>query len=167
MARAVIYGLLALLIAAVAGLLWFRGEAALAQGSAASATARADAAEAEARDLRDALATERQGAQAMSTIGKAHEADRSAAERVPAAVVAGLRSGDLQLRQHWAACETGRLSDAAAAAAERDAAAERREADFGHLVRVGRDADDQLLACQAVVRQYADGGLTTRDGAKP
>ncbi len=167
MARAVIYGLLALLIAAVAGLLWFRGEAVLAQGSAASATTRADAAEAEARDLRAALATEREGTQAMSIIGEAHETDRSAAESVPATVVAGLRSGDLQLRQHWAACETSRLSEAAAATVERDAAAKRREADFGHLVRVGRDVDDQLHACQAVVRQYADAGLTTRDGAKP
>jgi len=44
-----------------------------------------------------------------------------------------------------------RAADAAAAAGERDAAAERR-ADFaGAVVRAGRDADDQLRACQAVV----------------
>ena len=101
-------------------------------------------------------ATEHTQAATMATIGATHEEDRAAAEAVPDAVVADVRAGDLRLRDGWAGCETQRLSDAAAAAIERDAAAERR-ADFaGAVVRAGRDADDQLSACQAVVAADRD-----------
>ncbi|HEY1036666.1 MAG TPA: hypothetical protein VGE09_16950, partial [Pseudoxanthomonas sp.] len=71
----------------------------------------------------------------------------------PDAVVADLRAGNLRLRKEWAGCETQRLSDAAASAIERDALAASRDALAGDLVRVGRDADDQLRACQAVVQE--------------
>ena len=88
----------------------------------------------------------------MAEIGDKHEEDRTAAEAVPAAVVAELRAGNLRLRQQWQACDADRVSDLAAAATERHAAAVSREADFGNLVRAGRDADDQLRACQAVIQ---------------
>jgi hypothetical protein len=94
---------------------------------------------------------ERTAASRLADIGSKHEEDRRDAESVPAAVVADLRSGARRLQEHWAACETSRLSDAATASRERDSAAQRREADIGNLVRVGRDADDQLRACQAVI----------------
>lgn len=89
--------------------------------------------------------------QALAGIGAKHEEDRMAAEAVPAAVVAGLRADVLRLRQHWAGCETRALSEAAAGAAERDAAAKLREQGAADLVRIGRDADDQVRACQAVI----------------
>jgi len=96
-------------------------------------------------------ATEHTQADKLAAIGVKHEEDRAAAPAVADAVVADVRAGDLRLRDGWAGCETRRLSDAAAAAVERDAAAQRR-ADFaGAVVRAGRDADDQLRACQAVV----------------
>lgn len=90
--------------------------------------------------------------QALAGIGAKHEEDRKAAEAVPAAVVADLRADVLRLRQHWAGCETRALSEAAAGAVERDALAELRAEAAGAVVRVGRDADDQLRACQAVIR---------------
>lgn len=99
-------------------------------------------------------ATEQAAAQDLAAIGAKHEEDRTAAAAVPAAVAAELRSGQLRLRDGWAGCETQRLSDAAATASERDAATERREQFAGSVVRVGRDADDQLLACQATVKLY-------------
>lgn len=101
---------------------------------------------------RGARTTEQQAGQALATIGDKHEQDREAAETVPDAVVADLRAGNLRLRREWQGCEAQRLSDAAAGASERDALAASRDALTGDLVRVGRDADDQLRACQAVVR---------------
>lgn len=92
--------------------------------------------------------------QALAEIGAKHEEDREAAEAVPAAVVADLRADVLRLRQHWAGCETRALSEAAAGAVERDALTAVREEAAGRIVRIGRDADDQVRACQAVIREY-------------
>lgn len=98
-----------------------------------------------------ARATEHHQADTLADIGAKHEQDREAAPAVAAAVVAGLRDGNLKLRDGWASCETQRLSEAAAGTLERDAATQRREEFAGRIVRIGRDADDQLRACQAVV----------------
>lgn len=100
---------------------------------------------------RAAINAQRAAADRLADIGSKHEQDRRDAEGVPDAVVADLRAGNLRLRREWAGCETRRLSDAAAAARERDALAASRDALAGAVVRVGRDADDQLAACQAVV----------------
>ena len=90
--------------------------------------------------------------QALATIGAKHEEDREAAEAVPAAVVADLHAGNVRLRQEWAGCETRLLSQAVASTVERDALAASREEAAGRIVRIGRDADDQLAACQAVIK---------------
>lgn len=99
-----------------------------------------------------ARATEHQQADTLATIGAKHEEDREAAEAVPAAVVADLRAGNVRLRQEWAGCETRLLSQAVASTVERDALAASREEAAGRIVRIGRDADDQLAACQAVIK---------------
>lgn len=99
-----------------------------------------------------ARATEHKQADTLATIGAKHEEDRAAAPAVADTVVAGLRDGTLRLRNDLAACHTERLSQTAAGALERDAATQRREEFAGRVVRIGRDADDQLRACQAVVR---------------
>ncbi len=147
MIRALV-GILLVLALALGWSLW---RAEVHKGKAKAAETRAEAAEKDAEDLRDTLATERQAAKALATIGDDHEVDRRDAENVPAAVVAGLDDGTLKLRRQWAACETDRLSESAAAALERDALAQLRKQDQGDLVRVGRDADDHVRACQAVV----------------
>lgn len=103
--------------------------------------------------VQGARALEQNKGQELAKIGAKHEEDREAAAAVPATVVAGVRSGELRLRDGWASCETQRLSDATAAAAERDEAAQRRAEFAGAVVRVGRDADDQLRACQAVIAE--------------
>lgn len=109
-------------------------------------------AQAEATAQADARAIEHKQAETLATIGETHEQDRQAAASVPAAVVADLRAGNLRLRNEWAGCETQRLSDATAATLERDALAASRDNLAGAVVRAGRDADDQLRACQAVIR---------------
>lgn len=104
--------------------------------------------------VQDARQAESEQGQALAEIGADHEQDRQAAEAVPAAVVADLRNGNLRLREHWAACETRALSEAAAGAVERDEAARLREQGAADLVRIGRDADDQVRACQRVIAEY-------------
>ncbi len=96
-------------------------------------------------------ATEHAQAEELAAIGAKHEEDRTAAATVPAAVVADLRAGRLQLRDDLATCNTARLSEAVAGAVERDQAAQLRAEVAGALVQVGRDADDHVRACQAVI----------------
>lgn len=89
--------------------------------------------------------------EAMASLGEQHEHDRERAAALDADVVAALRAGTLRLRDDLAACHTGRLSEAAARTGERDAGAQLRAEVAAALVRIGRDADDQLRACQAVI----------------
>lgn len=115
------------------------------------ATQRAAGAEAAAAQVNQTRATEHAQAETLAAIGAKHEEDRAAAETVPAAVVADLRAGRLQLRDDLATCNTARLSEAVAGAVERDQAAQLRAEVAGALVQIGRDADDHVRACQAVI----------------
>jgi hypothetical protein len=108
-------------------------------------------AEAVTAQVNQTRATEQSKALQLADIGAKHEEDRTAAEAVPAAVVAGLRSGNLRLRDDLATCHTARLSEAAAGAVERDARAELRPEVVGAAVRIVTDAEDHIRACQAVI----------------
>ncbi|PZT20626.1 hypothetical protein A7Y00_14675 [Stenotrophomonas maltophilia] len=103
------------------------------------------------QQLTETRAAEHSQAEALATIGAKHEEERTAATAVPAAVAAGVRDGSLQLRDDLATCHTARLSEAAAGAVERDQAAQLRAEVAGALVQIGRDADDHVRACQAVI----------------
>ncbi|WP_447783008.1 lysis system i-spanin subunit Rz [Stenotrophomonas riyadhensis] len=120
---------------------------------AAGAEARqlASTSSAQAQQINQTRAIEHAQAETLATIGVKHEEDRAAAEAVPAAVVADLRSGNLRLRNDLAICHTARLSEAAAGAVERDARAELRPEVVGAAVRIVTDAEDHVRACQALV----------------
>lgn len=111
----------------------------------------ASASTAVVEQVNQARAEEQSNALLLADIGAKHEEDRAAAPAVADAVVADLRSGALRLRNDLAACHTDLLSQTAAGAVERDAATQRREEFAGRVVRIGKDADDQLRACQAIV----------------
>ncbi|MCX2892145.1 lysis system i-spanin subunit Rz [Stenotrophomonas lactitubi] len=113
-------------------------------------------AEAIADQVNKTRATEQSEALQLADIGAKHEEDRAAAETVPAAVVAGLRSGNLRLRDDLATCHTARLSEAAAGAIERDAHAELRPEVVGAAIRIVTDAEDHVRACQAVIQADRD-----------
>ncbi|KAJ9651794.1 hypothetical protein H2198_008973 [Neophaeococcomyces mojaviensis] len=130
-----------------AGWVW-RGDR--AEGNEARQQASVSAAQ--VAQVNEARATEHAQAQTLATIGAKHEEDRTAAATVPAAVVAGVRDGSLQLRDDLATCNTARLSQAVAGTIERDQAAQLRAEVAGALVQIGRDADDHVRACQAVIR---------------
>ena len=115
---------------------------------------RAGASAAQVEQVNQTRATEHTQAEVMAAIGAKHEEDRTAAQAVPAAVVAGVRDGSLQLRDDLATCETSRLSEAVAGSIERDAHAQLRAEVAAALVQIGRDADDHVRACQAVVTEY-------------
>ncbi len=129
-----------------AGWAW-RGDRA-EKAEANVATKQATAALAQVNEVRT---TEHTQAAVLADIGAKHEEDRRAAEAVPVAVVADLRTGNLQLRDDLATCNTARLSAAVAGAVERDAGAQLRAEVAGAVVQVGRDADDQVRAAQAVI----------------
>jgi len=101
--------------------------------------------------VQSARAIEHGQANTMANIGAKHEEDRAAAEAVPDAVVADLRTGDLQLRDDLATCTTSLLSQAVAGTIERDAHAQLRAEVAGAVVQVGRDANDHVNSCQAVI----------------
>ncbi|HDC4411747.1 TPA: hypothetical protein O8L94_004808, partial [Enterobacter kobei] len=110
---------------------------------------RAAGAEAVAAQVNQTRAIEHAQAESLAAIGAKHEEDRTEAATVPAAVVADLRDGRLQLRDDLATCNTARLSQAVAGTIERDQAAQLRAEVAGALVQIGRDADDHVRACQA------------------
>jgi len=131
-----------------AGWAW-RGD----RAEGAEALQQADASAAQVQQVNQTRATEHDQAEALATIGAKHEEDRTAAEAVPAAVAAGVRDGSLQLRE------------AVAGTIERDAHAELRAEVAGALVQIGRDADDHVHACQAVIdadRNVGAGGTPAR-----
>ncbi len=129
-----------------AGWAW-RGDR--AEGS--EADQRAAGAEAVVDQVNQTRAAEHAQAETLAAIGAKHEEDRTAAATVPAAVMVDLRAGRLQLRDDLATCNTARLSEAVAGAVERDQAAQLRAEVAGALVQIGRDADDHVRACQAVI----------------
>ena len=143
----ILAGLLLFLAGCLLGREWRDRSADLAESrqETKALTAQVDA-------VQGARTIEQSQGQALATIGAKHEEDREAAEAVPAAVAADLRNGNVRLRQEWAGCETRLLSQAVASTVERDALTQSRAELAGAVVRVGRDADDQLAACQAVIK---------------
>ncbi len=112
---------------------------------------RANTSAAQVQQINQARGTEHQQADTMAAIGAKHEEDRAAAPAVADAVVAGVRDGSLQLRNDLATCRTDVLSQTVAGTIERDANAQLRAEVAADLVRIGRDADDQVRGLQAVI----------------
>lgn len=146
----ILAGLLLFLAGALLGREWRDRSAELKESRKEVAESRAETAAHVA-----ARTAEHEQADKLAAIGAKHEEDRAAAPSVADALVADLRAGNVRLRKEWAGCETRLLSEAVASTVERDALAQRREELAGAVVRVGRDADDHVRACQAVIRAYA------------
>lgn len=92
---------------------------------------------------------EQKKARELAAIAEQYERDKRAADEAQKKLVADLRAGSVRLQKRWAGC----VSDVAATAAERDAAARDREESAGRIVRAARDADDQIRALQGIVRK--------------
>jgi len=144
---------------ATVGVLFFASGWAVRDHLAQRERTRHDAAhtQALADAIRNARALEQSLTRRMADIGAEYEQDQQAAAAVEEAVLADLRAGAVQLRREWRRCETARVSGVATTTAERDAARAERDALAAAVVRVGRDADGQLAACQAVIRAWGQG----------
>lgn len=150
-----IIGVLVLLLAGVCGLaVWYRGNAAIAKRNEDVQKVVADVAKAQVKALTGVVDFERNQAKSVNQVSEDLENRRAAAETLPNTVVSDLRAGTIKLRKQWASCESARMSEAGAAARERDEEAKRREEFAARVVRIGRDSDDQLAACQALVLTY-------------
>ncbi|HDS1834892.1 lysis system i-spanin subunit Rz [Stenotrophomonas sp. GD03819] len=143
--------LLVLLLVAIAAALLYRGNALDAQARDTRAQQRVTTLQSQLESERSARTTEHTQATEMAKIGDDHEDDREASASIPAAVVADLRAGNLQLRDDLATCHTARLSQAVSGAVERDESAQLRTEVAGDLVQVGRDANNHVQACQRVI----------------
>lgn len=82
----------------------------------------------------------------------AYQAGRESAINYQNTVVADLRSGNLRLRNEWAACMSQRVptsGPASGAASGSDERASVPAEAFGRVLRVGADADNAYKWCQA------------------
>jgi len=108
---------------------------------------------AQVQQVNQTRATEHAQADTMAAIGAKHEEERATAPAVADAVVAGVRAGDLRLRDGWASCETQRLLMTALCAE-----AVRRTAAMQLTLKVYRDN-------QAAVALYRDLGFVASEDA--
>lgn len=109
---------------------------------------------AEAAAATRTIATNNAITDAVNTAAKdAYKKGYQDAEAARARTVADLRSGNLQLRDHWAGCETQRLTDSAAARAAAEQSARDREESAGRIVQAAAQCDAQVIGLQ---RAYND-----------
>lgn len=101
---------------------------------------------------RDARKAESDIAEARAEAGKKFEEGKKDAQDEHDRIVAGLNSGTVKLRREWAACETNRLSEGAAAERELGEAERRRNESAGRIVR----AVDECVAQTAALIEDAE-----------
>jgi hypothetical protein len=145
----------AILLAALGGLYWYGHHAGYASGFAAeekvyNAHIAADKAAQLAAEQAAALAQYNM-AQATQAASAAYEKGKADAQAQGDSVAADLRAGNLRLQHRWAGCEASRVSNAAAAAAELDAAAADRNASAGRIVAAAKSCDEQVAGLQQIL----------------
>ena len=94
---------------------------------------------------------ERRHAVEMAAIGERYEQDKAAAQSLELDVLNGLRTGTVRLRQAWTRCQQ-QLSQTSATPSKRDASPSDRATLAAAVIRAGRDADNQIKACQAMIQ---------------
>lgn len=132
--------------------LWWYGAARYDAGydkAAAEWKAKVEAAELEAKHA--AAIAEKKHAAQMDDIESKLIMERAKGYEERERIIADLRAGTLRLRKQWQGCRAG-LSEAGGSPGGGDGDAELREKGAADLIGIGREADAQLRACQAVIR---------------
>lgn len=142
--------LIGLVIALAVLGLWQRGSLAKAERARDAAESERDSAVTERDNANRLIAVERQRAQQAAAVAEKFEQEKRDAESKGAAVVAGLRAGNLRLQQRWAGCEVA-VPAVAAPAGEPDAAPADRAESAGRIVRAAADCDAQVRGLQALI----------------
>lgn len=148
-----IKALLALLLAAVIGLLWYRGQAANAVAKQEAAEEQVLALQAERDALAAALEQSRQQALAMEAIAQKYELEKQDAEQRAEKLAGDLRTGAVRLRERWQGCPASpSVSTVAASASQSDAGAIDRSESAARIVRAAAECDAQVRGLQEVIR---------------
>lgn len=148
-----IKALLALLLAAVIGLLWYRGQAANAVAKQETAEAQMQTLKAERDALEAMLAASHERALAMESVAQKYEQEKQDAEQRAEKLAADLRTGAVRLRQRWQGCPASPgVSAVAASTGITDAAAEDRSESAARIVRAAAECDAQVRGLQAIIR---------------
>lgn len=149
---------------ALAGLFWWHGIIAHAEGYADAEAEykdkianleRAYAQEAAAA-VSKARAAERRHAMELDAISSRLILERAEGYEERDRTIADLRAGNVRLRNEWQGCK--RMPATSAGASGADAEAELRARGAADIVRLAREADRWIEACQSVIR--SDRGLT-------
>lgn len=124
-----------------------------AQDAQAIAAQEAQLAKAQA----DALAKQQADAQHLAVIQQTYEEDKAHAKAQSDATIAALRAGTLRLRDEWNTCAAtaspGDMSKASPGRSSAPTAADLRYEDASHLVLYADQADAEIRALQATVKQ--------------
>ncbi|PJK01449.1 hypothetical protein CO615_04000 [Lysobacteraceae bacterium NML75-0749] len=148
-----IKALLTLLLAAVIGLLWYRGQAANAVAKQETVEAQMQTLQAERDALAAALEHSHQHALAMESAAQKYEQEKQDAEQRAEKLAADLRTGAVRLRERWQGCPASPSVPAASAAASiADAGAADRSESAARIVRAAAECDAQVRGLQAVIR---------------
>jgi hypothetical protein len=102
-----------------------------------------------------ARAAEHEQAAGIAAIDSQHEQDMQNAKANADRTIAGLRAGTIRLRAEWSCTPAlaTEVSRAAGGAGEPDAAAQLRAEGAGHLIGNADEADAEIKALQAILRQ--------------
>ena len=152
--RASVFAGLALLALMAAGVQTWRldsAQDAIADMSLQVAKDQAALAAAQVEASESARQVEHEMANAANAAAASYEQGKRDAEQAARVVVAGLRAGNLRLRDQWQGCKARGVPGVAGAASEPDAAADDRNDSAGRIVRAGAACDAQVIGLQQFI----------------
>lgn len=152
--RATVFAGIALLSLLLAGVQTWRldsAQDALADMSLQAAKHQAALAAAQVEASESARQAEQNMAMAANAAAASYEQGKRDAEQAARVVVAGLRAGNLRLRDQWQGCKARGVPGVAGAASEPDAAADDRNEGAGDLVRAASQCDAQVIGLQQFI----------------
>ena len=152
--RATVFAGIALLALLLAGVQAWRldsAQDALADMALQVVKEQAALAAAQVEASESARLDEQNMARAANAAAAAYEQGKADAEQAAADVVAGLRAGNLRLRDQWQGCQARGVPGVAGSASEPDAAADDRNDSAGRIVRAGAACDAQVIGLQQFI----------------
>lgn len=152
-----VFALVALALGTSIG--WIEGERfgytrGIDHGNAQVASLQAQIAQANTKALAAARSAENAQADAIAAAATHYERGKADANADANAVIAGLRAGDIKLRDDWTPTIIAGVPPTAAAIAGIDAAERRRQESAGRIVGAAEQCDAQVAGLQQVIRSY-------------
>lgn len=152
--RATVFAGIALLALLLAGVQTWRLDSAqdsLAGFALKASEDQAAIAAAQVEASESARLDEQNMARAANAAAAAYEQGKADAEQAAADVVAGLRAGNLRLRDQWQGCKARGVSSVAGTASEPDAAGDGRAESAGRIVRAADECAAQVTGLQQFI----------------